>query len=272
METQEEIQTQEQETPPEPKQVAPEVIERAKTMGWIPEEQFKGDKTKWRPADEYVERAENLMPILKSQLGKYEGEIRTLKSTVESQKKTTERLLKMSEETQKRAYEQAKRDLTLKQAEAVEAGDTQKWMQLKEEEDKLQKPEPIPVEETPQTSPVFDTWKMNNQWYQTDPDLSLFADSYGRQLKETNPNMTYEQLLSAAEQKVKEVFPHKFENPARNQPSTVDGGSQRETNVKPSGKTFNDLSADERQICDNDIKNGLYKSREEWVKVFFEEE
>ena len=45
MET-EEIKEETAEVAPE---VAPEVVERAKGMGWIPEEDFKGDKEKWTP-------------------------------------------------------------------------------------------------------------------------------------------------------------------------------------------------------------------------------
>jgi hypothetical protein len=92
METQEETEAQEEaqgEAPEIVPQANPEIAQRAKMMGHIPKEEFRGDPEKWVDADKYVERAENLMPILKSQLGKYENEISSLKATVDGQKKTT---------------------------------------------------------------------------------------------------------------------------------------------------------------------------------------
>lgn len=273
----------EQETPESEKQkppeIPPEIIKEAMDTGWIPEDQFKGDKSKWRPADQWVERGRSLIPLIKTQVKDYKSEIDSLKATVESQKKTTERLLKMSEKTQEMAYEKAKRELAAKQMEAVKEGDTEKWALLKEEEDKLKPPEKMEIEQQPQpqNSPDFDAWYPNNKWYRAigsnegDTDLTIYADAYSASLLKTNPNMTHAELLSKTSEKVKQVFPHKFENPARNLPSAVDGGSQRETGLKTGGKTFNDLPADAKTMCNQDIKNGLYKTKEDWVKVYFEE-
>ena len=43
-----------------------EVETRALAMGWQPKEQFKGDPSKWRPAEEYVQRGEELLPIVQA--------------------------------------------------------------------------------------------------------------------------------------------------------------------------------------------------------------
>lgn len=257
------------ETPPE---IAPEIIERAKLMGHIPKEEFKGDPDKWVPADKYVERADNLMPILRSQLGKYETEITSLKSTVESQKKTTEKLLKMSEKIGVQAYEKAKRDLTIKQAAAVKEGDVEQWQQLEDQKDKLEKPEPIQAEPIPVEDPIFASWKTDNNWYATDGDMAMFADSYGMRLKTENPTMTYEQILSAATNKVKEAFPHKFTNPKRDETSPVDSSTQTNAQTKTDGKTYNDLPADAKAQCNVWIKDGTIKSKEQYVKDYFEED
>jgi predicted RNase H-like nuclease (RuvC/YqgF family) len=108
METQEEYEVQGEvpdvedvprETPPE---ISQETIDRARMMGWRPKEEFPGDPDKFTPADKWVERGENMIPIMKSQMGKYENKISSLEAQIESQKKTTERLLKMSETVQQR--------------------------------------------------------------------------------------------------------------------------------------------------------------------------
>ena len=256
-------------------EVPQEVQDRARLMGHIPLEEFKGDPKRWVPADKYVERAENLMPILKSQLGKYETKILNLESTVESQRKTTDKLLKMSEKIGTQAYEQARRELNQKQLEAVKEGDVEAYTVIEGEKEKLEKPEIIEAPAEPQSNPSFDSWKGDNSWYGTDPDMAMFADSYGQQYKQTNPNATYEQVLEASSSKIKEVFPHKFENPNRNLPSSVDGGGVGGGEIQSNKKTFNDLPADAKAQCRKvvaDPKMFLMKTNDDYVKSYFEEE
>lgn len=267
METQEEVEVQEpvvlHETP-----IPDEVVQRAKMMGHIPKEEFRGDPSKWVDAKKYVERADNLMPILKSQLGKYEGEIANLRATVESQKKTTEKLLKMGETVQQRAYEQAKRELTKEQAQAVADGDVTKWQQLEDRKESLPKPEPVVVEEV---NPVFNQWHTGNEWYLKDEDMTDFANIHAQKLTKQNPTLSYDQVLQRVEEKIKQTFPQKFENPARSQPSVVDGSATREI-VTKKGNTYNDLPADAKEMCNQNVKQGLFKSKEDWVKSYFEED
>jgi len=275
METQEEINEEVQgEVPPVedvPPPISPEVAERAKMMGHIPKEEFRGDPERWVPADKYVERAESLMPILRSQLGKYENEITSLKATVESQKKTTEKMLKMSEKTEKLAFERAKKSLQQQQAQAVADGDVDKWQRLEDEKDKLPPPEKIEAEPIPQ-NPIYDQWAGRNEWINNDPDMSLYANSYGHQLQSQNPNLAYTDILDAVEKKVKEIFPNKFENPNRSQATPVDGGTSRTAPVAEKKQTYNSLSAEEKAVCNQNVSDGLYKSKEDWVKVYFEED
>jgi hypothetical protein len=272
METQEEVHGESPPVTPEVPavpEIPSETVERAKTMGHIPKEEFRGDPDKWVPADKYVERADNLMPILKSQMRKYESEIGTLKGTVEAQKKTTEKLLKMSETVQKTAYDQAKRDLTAEQVQAVSDGDVEKWQKLEDQKEKLPTPEPVVAEE-PQ-NPIFDRWAGENTWVNDDKDMALYANSYGPIVQQQNPSMSYEDILKTVETKVREVFPHKFENPNRSQPSPVDGGTNRETPPPDNKQTYTSLNAEEKAMCDQNVKDGLYKKKEDWVKVYYEE-
>lgn len=264
----------------EQEEYPPEIVERAKTMGHIPKEEFKGDPEKWVPPDKYVERAETLMPILKSQLrkfeektGQYETEISGLKTSLETQKKTTEKLVKMSSTISQQAYEKAKRDLTMKQAQAVKDADVDKWQVLEDQKDKLEKPEPVTIEEAsaPSKSPIFNNWHVSNDWYAKDSDLTIFADAYGRSVAEATPGLPEDQLLSRVEAKVKEAFPHKFTNPNRQAANTVDGGSERTTTTTTGKKSFNNLPADAKTQCDMFIADGTIKSREQYVKDYFEE-
>ena len=275
METQEEIQGEVVDIPDVSHETVPEVTQevkdRARGMGHRSKEEWRGDPEKWVPADKYVERAETLMPIMKSQMGKYENEISSLKATVESQKKTTEKLLKMGETVQQRAYEQAKRELTQKQVQAVTDGDVEKWQNLEDQKDSLPQPEMIKVEE-PDSSPVFDQWHTGNEWYLKDEDMTDFANLHAQKVTKQNPQMPYDQVLQTVETKIKETFPTKFENPNRDIPSAVDSGQNREIAPKAAGKSYSDLPADAKAMCNQNVSQGLYKTKEDWTKAYYEEE
>ena len=276
MEEQETVETS------EAPEVSPEVESRAKSMGWIPKEEFKGDTSKWRPADEYVQRAEDLMPILRSQLGRYESkinqyesEITSLKSDLTAQKETSKKIVKMSETAQKMAYEQAKRDLTAKQIQAVADSDIDKWQALEEQKDNLAKPETIEIPEQAPTTPyndtVFKQWHSTNTWYQQDKDMTEYAEFQAQKMIQQNPQMPYDQVLKTVEDRIKETFPNKFENPARQQASSVDSGSQRSVSDESGKKTYRNLPADAKEQCDKLVEQGIY-TKDQYVKDYFEEE
>ena len=176
----------------------------------------------------------------------------------------------MGETVQHRAYEQAKRELTKEQVQAVTDGDVTKWQQLEDQKEGLPKPEPVVAEE-PQVSPTFNSWKSGNEWYLKDEDMTEYANFYGQSLQSKFPTMPYEELLVKVEEKIKQTFPQRFENPERAKPSVVDGSATREIAPK-AGNSYNDLPADAKEMCNQNVKQGLFKSKEDWVKSYFEED
>jgi hypothetical protein len=271
----EEILTEElppEQSPETPPETLPEVTQEAIDTGWIPKDDFKGDKSKWRPAEEWVERGRTLIPIIKTQLRGTETKLEKALADLERQRKTTEKLLKMSETVGQEAYDRAKRELTQKQVQAVVDGDVETWQKLEDDKEKLTKPEPIAPEPEPEiNNPVFNEWHKTNDWYLKDPDLTDFANLHAQRI---NPEggMDAGTLYTEVEKKVKELFPHKFSNPNRENLSTVDTPSQLGGEIKPTGKSYADLPADAKKQCNTWVKDGTFKSREAYVKSYFEEE
>jgi len=259
-------------TPEAPPETPPEIIQEAIDTGWIPKDDFKGDKSKWRPPEEWVERGKTLIPIINKQLRGTQAQLATMKAELERNRKTTEKLLKMSETVGQREYERAKRELTQKQVAAVGEGDVATWQELEDQKEKLTKPEPIAPEPEPEiTNPVFNTWHETNDWYLKDPDLTDFANLHAQRI---NPDgkMDAGTLYTEVEKKVKDLFPHKFSNPNRENLSPVDSPSQSGGEVKPTGKSYADLPADARKQCGIFIKDGIFKTKEDYTKSYFEEE
>jgi hypothetical protein len=247
-------------------------------MGWIPKEEFKGDETKWRPAEEYVKRADELMPIMRSQLGKYEqklgayeSEITNLKTRLETTQKNTEKMAKISQNAAQTAYKQALADIRAKQAQAVGDGNVEGWQALEDKKEALEKPEVVEIEKPPAEHPAYTKWISGNEWYLKDEHMRRWAEGYANDLQATDANITYDGLLKQIETGAKEAFPHKFENPNRGQATAVDTGSQRSSDIKPSKKTYDNLPAEAKAQCDDLVKQKIY-TQEKYVKDYFEEE
>jgi hypothetical protein len=119
---------------------------------------------------------------------------------------------------------------------------------------------------------VFDAWHSNNDWYFKDPDMTGWADATAHGIKQAEPNLTPAQVFEKVSQRVKDVFPHKFSNLNREGADTVDGSTTRTNTTVPTGKkTYNDLPADAKALCDSYVEQKLL-TKEQYLKDYFEQE
>lgn len=269
METQEEYIEEVDEEGPQEEVVDPKIEEEATRMGWRKE--FKGNG--FRTAEEYVARGREMLPIMKSQMGKYEDKIKTLETTLEDQKKTAEKLIKISEKVSEQAYERAKTDIMSQQRKAVEEGNVEEFDRLEQERDSLKMPEITEVQKVEEAkepnaeNPNFVEWHKTNEWYLKDEDATIFANAYGETLPK---NMDYNMWLKSVEDKVKKTFPRLVENPNRTNVASVDSSGQRGTDVSTDKHSYQDLPADAKAQCAIYVKQG--KTREEYVSLYYSED
>src|SRR5512147_2247315 len=76
--------------------VDPKVEERARIQGWVPKEEFRGDETRWISADEFVKRADHMMPILKSVNRKLENQVVETNRKLAETKELVEKMVKIN--------------------------------------------------------------------------------------------------------------------------------------------------------------------------------
>ena len=236
-------------------------------MGWVPEEEWKGDKkpAKFYDAKEYVERGETVLPILRSRLDKKEKEYAD----------RFERLEKMTQKTVARLKEEHKRELADIKAgmrAAVAKGDTATYDRLEKQHDELASKDPVEEKEDVQATykKTVDTWKAENEWYSTDEDLAAYADGWSQKLAAENPNISLEDNLKRTAAQVKKAFPAKFAGRGANGHAPVDGGG-----ALPAGRTKEDplvakLPPEAKRQAEADIKAGLFKDMKSWAKVYFD--
>ena len=258
-----------------------EVEERAKTMGWVPKDDFKGDPERWTSAEDYVDKADNIMPIMRAQNKKYEEQLKNQSSVLEStkaelasMKKTVDSIVRVNTKVSEREYERALETIRNEQAVAIENNDGDKFKELEADKDKLieNKPEKIVVEESkPDGNPAFDEWVVKNDWYNTDTELREYSDYMATVVSKANPQLYGADLFDTVKDRVKATFPSKFENPNRQEPGAVDGGTNQGQNSGTGGSTYSDLPDDAKTACNQFVEDGLGKKKD-YVDMYFEEE
>lgn len=266
-----EVETPSTDQEPEPK--TDEYAERASRMGWVPQDKFRGDSSKWVDAKTFVEKGENELPILRERLRdslrKQDEAIRDLGELKETVKDFRGYMTQVEE----RAYKRAKRDLEAQREAAKDAGDFNKYDEVTQELTELEtnaKPvEKREVKPDPMKDPVFTGWAGENKWFQDDPERAAYANSYGAYLNQTKPHLIGRAFLDEVSNAVKKQFPDKFENPRRNDAPRVESGGNG-AKGKSGGKSFDDLPADAKAACLRFEKQKLV-TRADYVKDYFAE-
>lgn len=242
----------------------------AKAMGWTPKDQFKGDPEKWRPADEFVERGKNMLPIVQAQVKRQEREIAELRQT-------TREFAEHNRKADERAMAKAMATLKTQRAEAVAAGDGEAFAKADEAIDKLKEQTPAndKKDDGQADDPVFKEWESRNKWME-DADMREEATALATYLRNhpKHKEKTGSDFLELLTKEVKAKFPDKFTNPRRESAASVEGSTPA---PRKGGKSYADMPAEARAACDRMAKNGYTDAKKaadfkaQYVKTYFEE-
>lgn len=248
-----------------------DVESKARRMGWVPRDEYRGNQKRWVDAKEFVRRGENELPILRERLRRQDDTIAEMQATFKEFKEHHTKSVQ-------RAYQKAARDLEERRRAAVETGDVEQFDKVQKEMDELQ--EEFSVQGTAKKDeggderreqpehPYYQEWLGKNQWYKTDQEAHEYANSVAHFLAKTKPELVGTSgFMDAVTNEVKVRYPDKFENPRRNGPSSVESGGRAPRGKR---KTYADLPATAKQACDRFVKQGL-TTKEDYVKEYFEE-
>jgi hypothetical protein len=259
----------------------------ARAEGWKPIEQYKGDKAKWIDAKEFVERGENILPLVKAQNSKLKGELEATKQSIAEMRASMDEFKLFHQETAaklkkdaKEAYAKAEADLKAARKQAREIGDDDKvdeindaLVELKDEAKAAEKnaTKSAPTNKSSEDiskTPEFQAWAKENEWFGQDERRSRLAVAVGQELRAKNPNIGIKEFLEKVSEEVAETFGEKTSS--RNTASKVEG-SRRGTGT--GGKSYADLPSEARKQCDEDIKrhvgpNKVYKTAKEYQSYF----
>lgn len=199
-----------------------EAEQEARSQGWVPQEEFEGDKSKWVDAAEFVRRGELFRKI--------DTQNRELKET----KKTLAALKEHYTKVEEAAFNRALAALKAQKVQAQEDGEFRKASELEEEirqveQQKEDLKESIP-DVPPEIHPELAAWVERNSWYRTNPRMKAVADAIGAE--HVAQGIHGPALLKIIDAEIRREFPSKFTNPNREKPSSVESGGNRGTSSK----------------------------------------
>lgn len=273
---------------------------QAKEMGWIPKEEFKGAEEKWVDAQEFVERAEHFLPLVRAQNGRLKSElltrdkeISTLKQTLAEVQRVQKSMREQYDATVKKEVEQTKKDLVAQIKEARENGDTDLEFLLQDKLDDVRTAQREASKQDDGTSkateatvdksnwnPEFLSWNEENPWFgdMKDPDNRKRTKALvriGEDLRDDGDTSSGRAFMAKcmAILEEREGTTSTSNTPKRTTSKVEGGNSGREAR---SSRGFDSLSKEAKDIChdDNDRFVGpgkQFKTVKEWEDYFYEQ-
>lgn len=248
-----------------------EIAEKARQMGHISQDDWiaKGkDPEKWRPAAEFVERSENIIPIMRKEMEKLRSE---LKIATAYNKQEIEQVRKQAHDEAMRQYQAKILELEQKELDAFKNGDADAFVSVKNERAQLKKPEQ--PENNNNEDPFFTNWKDKNPWYTADKELADYADFISHKIvQEHHGNIGKIDLAEEMTNRTKSAFPHKFDNPRRKEVGAVEGSNNISSENK-GAKTFKDLPdsarATYKRLAEKFKAQGREFTKEQYAQSYF---
>lgn len=252
-----------------------DVETRARAMGWVGKEEYRGPAENWRDAAEFVKRGEDELPILRERnrdMARKLAEVEARQREADHKyQQEIRRLDAMSSQALARQRDQIYREFETAKLEAVRLGDEQRYQQLNRDQyaavadydRSVEAATPKPDPQARPADPEVSTWVQKNPWFNADREMNAVAQAAHMRLQDEKPGLTLKENLAEVESYVRSLYPHKF---GRSEKATaVESGGGRGAASAPRGKGVADLPADAKRQGEKFVKEGLYKNIAEYA-------
>lgn len=240
---------------------------KAASLGWVPEDEWRGDPDKWIDARSFVEKGEQVVPILRENNRKLEREIADLKknmnSFVEHQRKVTEREIESRIKALKAEKKDAMTDLDHDRVMQID----EDLAELSEEKKAVSAASPKPV-----ADPAIIDFVERNQWFNTNAEMRSDAVALSNAFRHANPNADIAAELAYVEKKMRKEYPEAFGQAQRREPpQSVEGGGGGRGNGKRT--SYSDLPQDAVSEFKGFVRMGAFKDtkedRDKYAREYF---
>lgn len=242
---------------------APEVSadeDRARRMGWVDKEEFRGPEERWVPAKDFLERGEDNPRILKERYQKLDQRYAELSGSVKQ-------MMRQMGEMHKSQHDRSVGEVKQARDAAAVEGDTDAYRRYDSQyEDLRQKAPQVPEV---QGDPEFESFQSQHGWYNDDLEKTAYADQIGPVVARKHPQMSRAQILAEVGRITEQKFP--AVNERRSRASSVEGGQ----GSKGKGKRgFADLPSEARDAIGRFEQLGMDRKDliKEYLSTYFGDE
>ena len=253
-----------------------DVEDQARALGWVPEEEYTGNPSKWANAEAFLEVHSRNNGALRKALAAQAKDLEELKNQMRGMDSAHKKIFEIQIKKQKEEFDQQITFLKAQKREALRSGEHETAADIDEQIDSLRERGPE-LPEAPQEPPknglqpnwrenkILADWADRNVWFDKDEDMSAYAGAIGQKIRAENPTMPFTELLEEVTGKVRRAFPHKFPGGRRN---AVESGTPGETNAARTGKSYEALPRDAKAACDEAVAEGNL-TRKQWVELYY---
>lgn len=257
------------------------VEQEAKRFGWVPKEEFRGTESDWVDAETFVKRGKEINPILRANNERLKKELDAERDKHNAEMKALKEAAEEFKQFQKDAFERKQKELATElealkaqRKEAIREGDADLVVELEDrieevKEERASTKEPVAAtkaDEPAQIDPALSEWMENNKWFGSDIEATEIANGIGASVMRQFPGLKGKAFLDKVDERLKSRVPELYGNPNQSR-NTVEGGGAR-GNTSSGKKTYENLPAEAKAACDKFVRQGLFKSKQEYVDLY----
>lgn len=260
----------------DPPAADPALEREAREMGWVPKDRFRGDEAKWIPAEEFVRRGHEVMPILRKNNERLMSEMAGLKAALAESKQSMEDFKSFQADFVKSRLAQERARITAELKTAREEGNTEREVELIDEltevkaEEKAKppsKPNGVDVK-APEADPAFLAWKDANPWFGKDRRKTALALGIAQELSENERGLMGQDFFDRVSEELEATL-----GAPRARASKVEGGGAPPSGRGGSSDSFSGLPPEAQAQAKADAKrfvgpNKMFKTDKEWYDHF----
>ena len=241
----------------EPADPALEAAEReASDAGWVPKERWKGPPERWRPAKDFLDARDHVLPIL-------QRENKALRAKLEEQGGRLAALEKehISNEAKRSAIQQE--TLQYERQQALESGDYAKVNKLDaaildakiaaKTNGTAQQPQPLI---DPEVARTWNEFSAENPWTQK-PKMQRVLFAQLKTMRESGTEIAGREMLEEAKEHIARLYPEEFAAPKRTSAMADTGGSNG--NSRGGTRTWSDLKPEVREALETMVDGKITK-------------
>jgi hypothetical protein len=222
----------------------------ARLRGWRPLDEYSGDRSKWRSADEFLE------------VGKIYDQHKSVKLEREltSMQQQMNRILEINQKQAERLAQEKADYLEAARLQAIQEGNVEQFSKIDNQLKEVHKEVDTYKQQPTQPNHLYLSFKeKNSEWFNYDTidnaQLTNLAIAHEKQLIANRPELTREQILELTEQAIKSsnLYLSAHSNRNRDRPSAVTINSPENSTLKKTnkGKTFKDLPLEMQRTINN---------------------